>query len=193
MVGAAQATSDREKDYDDEDDEKSYGKDRDEPSDEEKDDDKKSHGEDREESRDHDKDKKNTNYESDYVKYDDDKKSHGIDSHDSKYTSYKDDSKLEYSSSYGKDNNSYQKSKDISSSVEFAFDSEVLHIPGEVNTIEQLCPLLEGHTDFLIEFTFNAMIRGEPGPAIGFEASIDALVECLLEAGVIVEATSPPT
>ena len=77
MIGAAQASSDREKDYDNE---KSYIKYRDESSDEEKDndDDEKSYGKDRDDkSRDHDK-------------YDD-KKSYEKDSYESQYSSYEKD------------------------------------------------------------------------------------------------------
>src|SRR5215208_4817738 len=36
-----------------------------------------------------------------------------------------------------------------------SFGEEILDIPGDVDTIEQLCPLLEGHTDILVEFAIT--------------------------------------
>ncbi|MGE0242647.1 MAG: hypothetical protein AB7F53_04580 [Nitrososphaeraceae archaeon] len=99
----AQATSDREKDYDNDEEKKSYDKDRDDESrdndkDYDDDDEEKSYGKD---SRDYDE----NNYDKD-----EDKKSYDKDNYDSKFSYYKDDYKSEYSS-YGKD-----KSKDSSSS-----------------------------------------------------------------------------
>ena len=60
---------------------------------------------------------------------------------------------------------------------------ESITIPGDVDTIEQLCPLLKGHTDVLIDFIFTALTREQ------FQAEIDALIECLIEAEVLVDTT----
>jgi hypothetical protein len=54
-------------------------------------------------------------------------------------------------------------------------------------TIEQLCPLLEGHTDFFVASIFRIIVRDQIGFSTGNEAAIAALVECLLEAEMIVE------
>ena len=71
----------------------------------------------------------------------------------------------------------------ISSSSE----GEIIEIPGNVNTIEQLCPLLEGHSDVLVENVIKFIYEiQEPNPNFP-QAEIDVLIECLLEAGVIVE------
>ena len=78
---------------------------------------------------------------------------------------------------------------DATGEVLFVVGSETLIIPGDVDTIEQLCPLLEDHTDSFVEFVITVIVERQIGSAIGNEAAIDALVECLLEAGVIVEAT----
>ena len=99
----AQATSDREKDYDNDEEKKSYDKDRDDES--------------RDNDKDYDDDDEEKSYEKDSRDYDEnnydkdeDKKSYDKDNYDSKFSYYKDDYKSEYSS-YGKD-----KSKDSSSS-----------------------------------------------------------------------------
>ena len=78
---------------------------------------------------------------------------------------------------------------DATGEVLFVIGSESLVIPGDVDTIEQLCPLLEDHTDSFVEFVITVIVERQIGSTIGNEAAIDALVECLLEAGVIVEAT----
>ena len=110
-TGAVQASSDREKDHDN-DDKKSYGKDRDRDDksrdhDKDYDENDKSYGKDRDESSDEEKDNdelkdKKDNYNDsygkdrdksrDYEKYADDTKSYGNDDYESKYLSYgKDD------------------------------------------------------------------------------------------------------
>ena len=81
----------------------------------------------------------------------------------------------------------------LKNDVTLSIGTEKITIPGEVDTIEQLCPLLEGHTDFFINTLIallvnNGVNNGFPGTSN--EASIDALVECLLKAGVVVEATA---
>jgi hypothetical protein len=70
-------------------------------------------------------------------------------------------------------------------------DVETLNIPLDVDTIEQLCPLLEGHSDVLVEGLILSMVEEQTGSITGFESSIDALIECLLEAGIIVDRESP--
>jgi len=57
-------------------------------------------------------------------------------------------------------------------------------IPGNVDTIEQLCPLLKGHGFILI----GVLISNLAGQQ--FQASVDALIECPIEAGVIVGPTA---
>ena len=79
---------------------------------------------------------------------------------------------------------------DVTGDTTISVNSDTLIIPGEINTIEQLCPLLQGHTDALIERVIEIFVETETGSVIGFEASIDALIECLLDAGVIVEANT---
>ena len=125
MIGAAQASSDREKDHDNG-DKKSYGKDRDRDDksrdhDKYDNDDKKSYGKDRDrddKSRDHTDDKTNkyesTKY-SDYIdnRYNSYEPGYGMDN-DYKERYGKDSYESQYSS-YGKDNNNYYKSKDSSS------------------------------------------------------------------------------
>ena len=70
-----------------------------------------------------------------------------------------------------------------------SFGEEILDIPGDVDTIEQLCPLLEGHTDILVEFAITFMVAGIFAET---PESVETLIECLLEAGVLVEGTLPP-
>jgi hypothetical protein len=62
---------------------------------------------------------------------------------------------------------------------------EGITIPPQVNNIEQLCPLLEGHTDTLIKELINFLL--DPNPS---QSEIDPLIACLLEVGAIVEATT---
>ena len=78
---------------------------------------------------------------------------------------------------------------DITTDTTISFNSDTLIIPGEVDTIEQLCPLLEGHTDSLIKVVIELMVETET--TTDFEDSIAALIKCLLEAGVIVEEETP--
>jgi hypothetical protein len=66
---------------------------------------------------------------------------------------------------------------------------ETIEIDTSIDTTEQLCPLLEGHTDTLIEAVIESIVERQTGSVTGFEASIAELIECLLEAEVIVEAT----
>ena len=71
-------------------------------------------------------------------------------------------------------------------------EGRVLEIGPDVVTIEQLCALIEGVsiplTDVFLDFTIRALVGlfGTTDPQEG----IAALIECLLEAGVIVEATT---
>ena len=67
--------------------------------------------------------------------------------------------------------------------------NESLIIPGEVDTIEQLCSLFEGHTDVLLDSVITTFVQQQTGSFTAFAAELDALIECLLEAGVIVETT----
>ena len=78
---------------------------------------------------------------------------------------------------------------DVTIDVTFGFNSDELTIPGEVETIEGLCPLLKGHTDSLIKLIIEHMVETET--TTDFEDSIAALIKCLLEAGVIVEEETP--
>ena len=73
---------------------------------------------------------------------------------------------------------------------EVSFDEEIIFIPEDVDTIEQLCPLLEGHTDVLLRILFTILVTGQFGAET--PESVETLIECLLEAGIIVEGT-PPT
>ena len=71
---------------------------------------------------------------------------------------------------------------------------EIFFTATETNTIEQLCAQIESAveiqgvplSDEVIEEFFNFVLGG------GFEAEIEALVECLLEAGLIVDREPPP-
>ena len=80
----------------------------------------------------------------------------------------------------------------VKQTVDFGFvvGSDNIIIPSGVDTIEQLCPLLEGHTDVLIDNVISTIVLIQTGSTTAFQAEIDALIECLLEAGVIVEATA---
>jgi hypothetical protein len=69
-------------------------------------------------------------------------------------------------------------------------DSEDITIPEEVNTVEQLCTLLEGRSTPISEGLAESLIKFILGSANQApQSTIDALVACLLEAGVIVETT----
>ena len=72
----------------------------------------------------------------------------------------------------------------IADTLDLTVFGESITIPGNVDTIEQLCPLLKGHGFFLI----SELITGITGPP--FQDSIDVLIECLIEAGVIVGPTA---
>ena len=71
---------------------------------------------------------------------------------------------------------------------------EIFFTATETNTIEQLCAQIESAveiqgvplSDEVIEQFFNAVLGG------GFEAEIEALVECLLKEGLIVDREPPP-
>jgi hypothetical protein len=73
---------------------------------------------------------------------------------------------------------------DITISIVSNGVEEKILIPGDVDTIQQLCPLLEGHTDLLVSNLFNMIVGDQTGAT-----PINALVECLLKAGVLIEAT----
>ncbi len=69
------------------------------------------------------------------------------------------------------------------------FQTESLTIPANVDTIEQLCPLLEGHSDVLIDSIISSFLEVDTEAP---NSGIDALIECLLEAGIIVDRELPP-
>jgi hypothetical protein len=79
----------------------------------------------------------------------------------------------------------------VKQTVDFGFvvGSDNLIIPSGVDTIEQLCPLLKGHTDVLIDSIISTIVLIQTGSTTAFQAEIDALIECLIEAGVIVDTT----
>jgi len=80
----------------------------------------------------------------------------------------------------------------VKQTVDFGFvvGSDNLVIPNGVDTIEQLCPLLKGHTDALIDSIISTIVLIQTGSTTAFQTEIDALIKCLLEAGVIVEANA---
>jgi hypothetical protein len=73
---------------------------------------------------------------------------------------------------------------------------QFLTIPFDVDTIEQLCVILEGPnfhsnplTVSLLDFVFTQIVIEQTG-SHGLEAEIDALIECLIEAGVVIDDTT---
>ena len=87
----------------------------------------------------------------------------------------------------------------VSRDDDFIFNipnGEFLELRFEIDTIEQLCALLEGTelhsvplTDVLLEHVLTEIVRIQTGSTLALQTEIDALIECLLEAGVVIEAT----
>lgn len=74
---------------------------------------------------------------------------------------------------------------------------EAFEIGPETDTIEQLCAQIENSaeelgvplSDELIDFVFSAILAVDPEAP---NSGIDALIECLVEAGIIVDRELPP-
>ncbi len=67
----------------------------------------------------------------------------------------------------------------VTEDITIGIGLEEIRIPGEVDTIQQLCPLLEGHTDFFVSALIDIIVEQQ--------TDTTALIECLLKAGVIIE------
>jgi hypothetical protein len=73
--------------------------------------------------------------------------------------------------------------------------AEAFAAGAQIDTIEKLCNELEKATEYLgvplsddiIRASLLAIVAFETGSTIGFESSIDELIECLLEKGIIVD------
>lgn len=90
----------------------------------------------------------------------------------------------------------------VSRDDDFIFEipnGEFLELTFEIDTIEQLCTLLEGTvgysvplTDVLLEHVLTSIVRIQTGSTVALQTEIDTLIECLLEAGIIVEGEPLP-
>ena len=75
---------------------------------------------------------------------------------------------------------------------------EVMAMGGQIDTIEELCNEIENAAEFLGVPLSDETVRGLIGGVIqfiigpGYESSVDELVECLLEKGLIVDRDFPP-